>query len=266
MPVQMGIIAVAFVLYMASTASGVERGIKWLSNFNLALAALLPAPDGPVLPHRGSRATPTECRRTRRGSGAVGARWILRNAGAAAAARAQVAPGTARPPAPVGAAARLVRRARPAPPAPPPGAQRGANGASFRAIGRARTVPAYRFRRNDAVLARFSAHSPRRARTRVDSPAEPMVTSPHVAAPHQPEADPPARRRVARGCRCVAARTRAYYLDHKCGTNRHVSDKQPRFDQTPHRQRRGVFHFGNRENFKSPRNAPTHTLPRKSAP
>jgi len=40
-PVQMGIIAVAFVLYMASTASGVERGIKWLSNVNLALAALL---------------------------------------------------------------------------------------------------------------------------------------------------------------------------------------------------------------------------------
>ncbi|QNH15711.1 high-affinity choline transport [Xanthomonas sp. SS] len=40
-PVQIAIIAVAFVLYMASTASGVERGIKWLSNFNLALAALL---------------------------------------------------------------------------------------------------------------------------------------------------------------------------------------------------------------------------------
>jgi glycine betaine transporter len=40
-PVQMCIIAVAFVLYMASTASGVERGIKWLSNVNLALAALL---------------------------------------------------------------------------------------------------------------------------------------------------------------------------------------------------------------------------------
>ncbi len=36
-------IAVAFVLYMASTASGVERGVKWLSNFNLALAALLAA-------------------------------------------------------------------------------------------------------------------------------------------------------------------------------------------------------------------------------
>ena len=42
-PVQMTIIAVAFVLYMASTASGVERGVKWLSNFNLALAALLAA-------------------------------------------------------------------------------------------------------------------------------------------------------------------------------------------------------------------------------
>ncbi|WMR47623.1 BCCT family transporter [Stenotrophomonas maltophilia] len=41
--VQMTIIAVAFVLYMASTASGVERGVKWLSNFNLALAALLAA-------------------------------------------------------------------------------------------------------------------------------------------------------------------------------------------------------------------------------
>lgn len=40
-PVQMCIILVAFVLYMASTASGVERGVKWLSNFNLALAALL---------------------------------------------------------------------------------------------------------------------------------------------------------------------------------------------------------------------------------
>ncbi len=40
-PLQLTIIAVAFVLYMASTLSGVERGVKWLSNFNLALAALL---------------------------------------------------------------------------------------------------------------------------------------------------------------------------------------------------------------------------------
>jgi len=40
-PLQMTVIAVAFVLYMVSTTSGVERGIKWLSNFNLALAALL---------------------------------------------------------------------------------------------------------------------------------------------------------------------------------------------------------------------------------
>jgi glycine betaine transporter len=40
-PLQLTVIVVAFVLYMASTASGVERGIKWLSNFNLALAALL---------------------------------------------------------------------------------------------------------------------------------------------------------------------------------------------------------------------------------
>ena len=38
---QLAIIAVAFCLYMASSASGVERGIKWLSNFNLALAGLL---------------------------------------------------------------------------------------------------------------------------------------------------------------------------------------------------------------------------------
>lgn len=40
-PLQMTVIAVAFVLYMLSTSSGVDRGIKWLSNFNLALAALL---------------------------------------------------------------------------------------------------------------------------------------------------------------------------------------------------------------------------------
>ena len=39
--VQLAVIAVAFVLYMASTLSGVDRGIKWLSSFNLALAALL---------------------------------------------------------------------------------------------------------------------------------------------------------------------------------------------------------------------------------
>jgi glycine betaine transporter len=39
--VQLVVIVVAFVLYMASTLSGVDRGIKWLSNFNLALAALL---------------------------------------------------------------------------------------------------------------------------------------------------------------------------------------------------------------------------------
>ena len=39
--VQLTVIAAAFVLYMASSLSGVERGIKWLSGFNLALAALL---------------------------------------------------------------------------------------------------------------------------------------------------------------------------------------------------------------------------------
>ncbi len=38
---QLIIIAVAFVLYMASSTSGVERGIKWLSTFNLVLAGLL---------------------------------------------------------------------------------------------------------------------------------------------------------------------------------------------------------------------------------
>jgi len=38
---QLIIIAVAFVLYMASSTSGVERGIKWLSNTNLILAAAL---------------------------------------------------------------------------------------------------------------------------------------------------------------------------------------------------------------------------------
>ena len=39
--VQLAIIAVAFVLYMASSTSGVERGIKWLSSANLVLAGLL---------------------------------------------------------------------------------------------------------------------------------------------------------------------------------------------------------------------------------
>lgn len=38
---QLAIIGIAFCLYMASSASGVERGIKWLSNFNLALAGAL---------------------------------------------------------------------------------------------------------------------------------------------------------------------------------------------------------------------------------
>ncbi len=38
---QLAIIATAFVLYMLSTSSGVDRGIKWLSNLNLVLAALL---------------------------------------------------------------------------------------------------------------------------------------------------------------------------------------------------------------------------------
>lgn len=38
---QLGVIGVCFVLYMASSASGVERGVKWLSSLNLALAALL---------------------------------------------------------------------------------------------------------------------------------------------------------------------------------------------------------------------------------
>ncbi len=40
-PLQLTIIAVAFVLYMASSLSGVGRGMKWLSNVNLVLAALL---------------------------------------------------------------------------------------------------------------------------------------------------------------------------------------------------------------------------------
>jgi glycine betaine transporter len=38
---QLMVIAVCFVLYMASSASGVERGVKWLSSFNLALAGVL---------------------------------------------------------------------------------------------------------------------------------------------------------------------------------------------------------------------------------
>ena len=38
---QLLVIGIAFVLYMGSTATGVDRGIKWLSSFNLGLAALL---------------------------------------------------------------------------------------------------------------------------------------------------------------------------------------------------------------------------------
>ncbi len=38
---QLCVVAVAFVLYMSSTLTGLHRGIKWLSNLNLALAALL---------------------------------------------------------------------------------------------------------------------------------------------------------------------------------------------------------------------------------
>ena len=38
---QLAVIAACFVLYMASSASGVDRGVKWLSSFNLALAGLL---------------------------------------------------------------------------------------------------------------------------------------------------------------------------------------------------------------------------------
>ncbi len=38
---QLIIIAVAFVMYMLSSTSGVERGIKWLSNSNLILATIL---------------------------------------------------------------------------------------------------------------------------------------------------------------------------------------------------------------------------------
>ena len=38
---QLVVIAVAFVLYMSSSATGLNRGIKWLSNFNVATAALL---------------------------------------------------------------------------------------------------------------------------------------------------------------------------------------------------------------------------------
>ena len=38
---QLGVIAIAFVLYMASSASGLDRGIKWLSNFNVGIAGAL---------------------------------------------------------------------------------------------------------------------------------------------------------------------------------------------------------------------------------
>jgi glycine betaine transporter len=38
---QLLVIAVAFVLYMASSATGLQRGIKWLINFNMAAAAAL---------------------------------------------------------------------------------------------------------------------------------------------------------------------------------------------------------------------------------
>ncbi|HUH89740.1 MAG TPA: BCCT family transporter [Lysobacter sp.] len=38
---QLAVIGVCFVLYMASSASGVDRGIKWLSSFNLILAGVL---------------------------------------------------------------------------------------------------------------------------------------------------------------------------------------------------------------------------------
>jgi len=38
---QLAVIATCFVLYMASSASGVDRGVKWLSSFNLALAGVL---------------------------------------------------------------------------------------------------------------------------------------------------------------------------------------------------------------------------------
>jgi glycine betaine transporter len=38
---QLSVIAICFVLYMVSSISGVDRGIKWLSSFNLALAGLL---------------------------------------------------------------------------------------------------------------------------------------------------------------------------------------------------------------------------------
>jgi glycine betaine transporter len=38
---QLSVIGICFVLYMASSASGIDRGIKWLSGFNLALAGVL---------------------------------------------------------------------------------------------------------------------------------------------------------------------------------------------------------------------------------
>lgn len=38
---QVSIIAVATVLYLLSSMTGIERGIKWLSNFNVLLAGLL---------------------------------------------------------------------------------------------------------------------------------------------------------------------------------------------------------------------------------
>ncbi len=98
------------------------------------------------------------------------------------------------------------------------------------------------FSGNHAAAAGLSGRCGRRPRHHalpcLTAPKAPWLSRPHAATPHHRQPDPhPGHRRG------VAARTRAYYRTHRCGTSWRVAGKGQIRSKTPHRPRCGVFRF-----------------------
>ena len=93
---------------------------------------------------------------------------------------------------------------------------------------------------------------------RLTTPKAPWLSRPHAATPHHRQPDPhPGLRRG------VAARTRAYYRTHRCGTSWRVAEKSQIRSKTPHRPRCGVFRFQHPFQLKP---CPPSIPPRRNTP
>lgn len=128
--------------------------------------------------------------------------------------------------------------ARPDDPHPRSGV-RSAQAARWR---RRRASPANNFHRQpcrrDNRLRRLRPGTRSSAAALLDNTESGVVISSHAATPHHRQPDPhPGHRRG------VAARTRAYYRAHRCGTSWRVAEKSQIRSKTPRRPRCGVFRF-----------------------